>query len=84
MHDLWHTAASHLIMSGVDIRTLADILGHRTLQMVQHYTHLLHDHKLTAIDKIGSLDRGRSKPTRSQELIKNVPTTRGKPSNAIL
>ena len=59
MHDLRHTAASHLIMSGVDIRTLADILGHRTLQMVQRYTHLLHDHKLTAIDKIGSLGRGK-------------------------
>lgn len=59
MHDLRHTAASHLIMSGVDIRTLADILGHRTLQMVQRYTHLLHDHKLAAIDKIGLL--GQSK-----------------------
>ena len=55
MHDLRHTAASHLIMSGVDIRTLADILGHRTLQMVQRYTHLLHDHKLSVIDKIGLL-----------------------------
>ncbi len=57
MHDLRHTAASYLIMAGVDIRTLADILGHRTLQMVQRYTHLLHDHKLTAIDKIGFLGK---------------------------
>jgi len=57
MHDLRHTAASHLIMAGVDIRTLADILGHRTLQMVQRYTHLLHEHKLEAIDKIGKLGR---------------------------
>jgi integrase len=61
MHDLRHTAASHLIMSGVDIRTLADILGHRTLQMVQRYTHLLHDHKLTAIDNIGSLGQKQDK-----------------------
>ena len=60
MHDLRHTAASHLIMAGVDIRTLADILGHRTLQMVQRYTHLLHDHKLEAIDKIGKLGSGES------------------------
>ena len=61
MHDLRHTAASHLIMSGVDIRTLADILGHRTLQMVQRYTHLLHDHKLIAIDNIGSLGQKQDK-----------------------
>ena len=58
LHDLRHTAASHLIMSGVNIRTLADILGHRTLQMVLRYTHLLHDHKLAAIDKIELLGRG--------------------------
>lgn len=63
MHDLRHTAASHLIMSGVDIRTLADILGHRTLQMVQRYTHLLHDHKLSAIDKIGSLGQKKDEKT---------------------
>ena len=57
MHDLRHTAASHLIMAGVDIRTLAEILGHKTLQMVQRYTHLLHDHKLAAIDKISGLGK---------------------------
>jgi len=27
--DLRHTAASHLLMAGVDIRTLAEILGQR-------------------------------------------------------
>jgi integrase len=60
LYDLRHTAASHLIMSGVDIRILADILGHRTLQMVQRYTHLLHNHKLDAIDKIGLLGQGQN------------------------
>ncbi|MEE4243454.1 MAG: site-specific integrase, partial [Desulfopila sp.] len=34
LHDLRHTAASHLLMAGVDIRTLAEILGHKTMQMV--------------------------------------------------
>lgn len=55
MHDLRHTAASYLLMAGVDLRTLADILGHSTMQMVQRYTHLLDDHKLKAVDRIACL-----------------------------
>lgn len=55
MHDLRHTAASYLLMAGVDLRTLAEILGHNTMQMVQRYTHLLDDHKLKAIDRIEEL-----------------------------
>ena len=55
MHDLRHTAASHMLMAGVDIRTLAAILGHSTLQMVLRYTHLLDDHKLKAVDNIENL-----------------------------
>lgn len=53
MHDLRHTAASWMIMSGMDIRTLAEVLGHKTMQMVQRYTHLLDDHKLKAVDLVG-------------------------------
>ena len=55
LHDLRHTAASYLLMGGVDLRTLAEILGHKTLSMVCRYTHLLDEHKLKAIDKIGGL-----------------------------
>lgn len=55
MHDLRHTAASHMLMAGTDIRTLAAILGHSTLQMVLRYTHLLDEHKLKAVDNIENL-----------------------------
>ena len=55
MHDLRHTAASHMLMAGTDIRTLAAILGHSTLQMVLRYTHLLDEHKLNAVDRINTL-----------------------------
>jgi len=37
---------------------LADILGHKTMQMVLRYTHLLNDYKLKAVDKINSLGLG--------------------------
>jgi len=52
MHDCRHTAASHLIMTGVDVRTVAEILGHKTLAMVMRYTHLLDEHKRKALDNL--------------------------------
>lgn len=42
-------------MGGVDLRTLAEILGLNTMQVVQRYTHLLDTHKLAAIDRIEGL-----------------------------
>ena len=43
-HDLRHSAASYLAMGGASIVELADILGHKTLQMVQRYAHLSEPH----------------------------------------
>lgn len=43
-HDLRHTAASYLAMNGATLVELADILGHRTLAMVQRYSHLAESH----------------------------------------
>lgn len=39
-HDLRHTAASHLAMSGASTLEIAAILGHKTLAMVKRYSHL--------------------------------------------
>lgn len=78
LHDLRHTAASHLLMAGVDLRTLAEILGHRTLQMVMRYTHLFYKHKAAALDKIGHLgikkvaDKTASHPDRKKVYKKLV------------
>jgi len=41
-HDLRHTFASYLASSGqVDIYTLKELLGHKTLTMTQRYAHLI-------------------------------------------
>ena len=43
-HDLRHSSASYLAMSGATLIELSDILGHRTLQMVKRYSHLSENH----------------------------------------
>lgn len=54
IHDLRHTAASYMTMAGVDIKTVAEILGHKTLAMTMRYAHLSHAHKARAV---ADLDR---------------------------
>lgn len=49
-HDLRHTFASQLIMAGVDITTLKELLGHKTLTMTLRYTHLAPSHKIKAVE----------------------------------
>jgi integrase len=38
-HDLRHTAASYLAMEGATAPEIAEILGHKSLQMVKRYSH---------------------------------------------
>jgi integrase len=55
-HDLRHTYASHLVMNGVDLTTVKELLGHKSLTMVDRYTHLSIDHKKRAVETLdGSL-----------------------------
>jgi len=51
-HDLRHTAASHMIMSGVDIVTVKEILGHKSLTMTLRYAHLAPSHRQKAVDAL--------------------------------
>lgn len=43
-HDLRHSAASEFAMNGASLSEIAEILGHKTLQMVQRYAHLSEGH----------------------------------------
>jgi integrase len=47
-----HTFASRLVMAGVDLRTVAELLGHRTLEMVMRYSHLAGEHQAAAVDRL--------------------------------
>ena len=39
-HDLRHCTASYLAMNGASLAEIAEILGHKTMQMVKRYAHL--------------------------------------------
>lgn len=43
-HDLRHSAASYLVMNGASLAEIAEVLGHKTLQMVKRYAHLSEAH----------------------------------------
>jgi|WetSurMetagenome_2_1015567.scaffolds.fasta_scaffold00088_38 integrase len=50
-HDLRHTAASNMVMAGMDIVTVQQILGHTTLRMTERYSHLAPSHKVAQMEK---------------------------------
>lgn len=51
-----HTFASRLVMAGVDIRTVADLMGHSTIGMTMRYSHLAPEHSQSAVDRLVSWD----------------------------
>jgi integrase len=51
-HALRHTFASRLVAAGVDLRTVQELGGWKTLSMVQRYAHLSPGHLVAAVEKI--------------------------------
>ncbi|HEY3295681.1 MAG TPA: tyrosine-type recombinase/integrase [bacterium] len=51
-HTLRHTFASHLVMQGVDLRSIQEILGHFDVTVTQIYTHLSPEHLAKTTGKL--------------------------------
>lgn len=51
-HDLRHSAASYLAMNGASLAEIAEVLGHKTLQMVRRYAHLSEAHTTSVVESM--------------------------------
>ena len=51
-HDLRHTFGSRLGMAGADLKTIMEIMGHKTPKMSMRYQHPTPAHKLKAVKKL--------------------------------
>ena len=54
LHDLRHTAATTLLLAGVDVRTAAGVLGHSSPTVtLSTYAHLMPEAQRDAVDRLG-------------------------------
>lgn len=52
-HDLRHSAASEMTNAGIDLYTVAGVLGHKTTTSTKRYAYLVTDRLAEAVKKIG-------------------------------
>lgn len=70
-HALRHTFASRLVAAGVDLRTVQELGGWRTLSMMQRYAQLSPGHLAAAVEKIVAVPAAAPRAARATDLREN-------------
>ncbi len=76
-HDLRHTFGSRLAMAGVDLRTLQEVMGHKTLAMTLRYAHLSETHQLEAVQRLNPKPTGTATGTATNVVELNTKPPKG-------
>ncbi len=75
-HSLRHTFASHLVMNGVDLTTVKELLGHKSLNMTLRYSHLAPEHRTKAVKVLDNVFRNTAEECEnSDKIIEKVNLT---------
>jgi integrase len=57
-HCLRHTFASRLVMKGVDLRTVQELMGHKSIVTTMRYAHLAPQHQADAVERLVGTSTG--------------------------
>ncbi len=72
-YDLRHTFATQLIKEGVDVGTVANLMGHSSPQMIyKHYQHVLTEQKRSAVESLPKINYMTKKKTYRKVYCKSL------------
>jgi hypothetical protein len=73
-------------MAGVDLRTVAELMGHSSIQMTMRYAHLAPQHNRAAVDRLVSVSetrQTRKAVKHGNELVTKSVTSKKTPSRQV-